>query len=48
MAGDQAEDDEEMSTKQRVGGSVVGGASEMVDNEILSRTINVTGTHIAV
>ena len=47
VAGEQGEDDEEMSTKQRlilVSGSVVGGASEMVDSEILSSTMNVTGT----
>lgn len=47
VAGDQAEDSEEMNTKQRlilVSGSVVGGASEMVDNEILSSTMEVTGT----
>ena len=47
MAGEQGEDDEEMSTKQRlilVSGSVVGGASEMVDSEILSSTMSVTGT----
>ena len=46
MAGDQAEADEEMSTKQRlilVGGSAASGASEIVDNEILSSHMEVTG-----
>ena len=46
MAGDQAEADKEMSIKQRLvlaGGSAVGGASEMVEIEIVANAMEVTG-----
>ena len=43
---DQAEADEDMSLKQRLvlaGGSAMTGASEMVDNEIISGAMEVAG-----
>ena len=46
MARDQAEADEDMSIKQRLvlaGGSAVGGASEMVDNEVIASAMEVAG-----
>ena len=49
MANDQAEADEDMSIKQRLilaGGSAVGGASEMVDNEVISSAME--GVHVCV
>lgn len=48
MAKDQAEADEGMSLKQRMvlaGGSTLGGASEMVDNEILAGALEVAGEY---
>lgn len=47
VARDQAEADEDMSIKQRLvlaGGSAVGGASEMVDNEVIASAMEVAGT----
>ena len=51
MANDQAEADEDMSIKQRLilaGGSAVGGASEMVDNEVISSAMEVAGVCMCV
>ena len=45
---DQAEADEDMSIKQRLvlaGGSAVGGASEMVDNEVIANAMEVAGSY---
>ena len=46
VARDQAEADEDMSIKQRLvlaGGRAVGGASEMVDNEVIANAMEVAG-----
>ena len=46
VAKDQAEADEDMSLKQRAmlaAGSAMGGASEMVDNEVLAAVLEVGG-----
>ena len=51
VARDQAEADEDMSVKQRLilaGGSAVGGASEMVDNEVIASAMEVTGVCVCV
>ena len=48
VARDQAEADEDMSIKQRLvlaGGSAVGGASEMVDNEVIANAMEVAGLY---
>ena len=48
VARDQAEADEDMSIKQRLvlaGGSTVGGASEMVDNEVIANAMEVAGSY---
>ena len=48
VARDQAEADEDMSIKQRLvlaGGSAVGGASEMVDNEVIANAMEVAGSY---
>ena len=46
VAKDQADADEDMSVQQRLllaGGSTLGGASEMVDNEIVAGAMEVGG-----
>ena len=49
MAKDQADADEDMSLKQRLvlaGGSMLTGASEMVDNEIIAGAMEVGGEYV--
>lgn len=46
VAKDQADADDDMSIKQRLvlaGGSAVGGASEIVDNEVIASAMEVAG-----